>query len=358
VLIRFCIFFSLISISLALEAAQENSIRDETEWRLRDKAALDALNQKMERAVVPIQLPDVEALSDLPKENVCFVIEAIEIEGLLSDWAKSQGNEYIGACLGFENIQAYVRLINQKLLSEGYITSRAVLPEQNIASHLLVIKIQEGIIEKIEFPEDYRFFWRHSLPLQVGNVLNLRDMEQAVDQLNRLQSQSVEFKIQPGTFNNASILVAEVKQTKPWAMSISVDNGGSSTTGEFPVSLNGSIDNVVGVQDSLQYSFSGAREQDTGESNSASFTWSMPIGYWLLEATNSYSDYRQETIGSVRNFELSGYSRDNKVALHYVFSRDNKSKASLLGAIKTRKRRTFIDDTEIEVQKRNLKERE
>lgn len=357
-LLRFYICLALLSISLVLEAAQDNSIRDETEWRLRDKAAQEALDLKMDKTAAPIQLPDVEALPELPKESVCFVIESIDIEGLLSDWAKSQGEEYIGTCLGFENIQAYVRLINQKLLSEGYITSRAFLPEQNIASHHLVIKIQEGVIEKIVFPEEYRFFWRHSLPLQVGNVLNLRDMEQAVEQLNRLQSQSVEFKIQPGTYNNASILVAEVKQTKPWVVNVSVDDGGSSATGKYPASLSGVIDNVIGAQDSLQYAFSGARERDTGESNSASFTWSLPIGYGLLEVSNSLSDYRQETIGSVRRFELSGYGRDKKVAFDYVLSRDNKSKTSVSGAIKTRKRRSFIDGSEIKVQQRNLTELE
>lgn len=357
-LLRFCVFFNLIGISFVLNAAQDNSIRNETEWRLRDKTTQEALDQKMQTISPPIQLPQVGDLPNIPKESVCFVIESIDIEGLLSDWAKSQGEEYIGTCLGFENIQAYVRLINQKLLSEGYITSRAFLPEQNIASHHLVIKIQEGVIEKVVFPEEYRFFWRHSLPLQVGNVLNLRDMEQAVEQLNRLQSQSVEFKIQPGTYSNASILVAEVKQTKSWVVNVSIDDGGSASTGKYPVSLSGVIDNVFGVQDSLQYVFSGSREKDVGESNSASFAWSLPIGYGVLEIADSQSDYRQETIGSVRRFELSGYGRDKKVSFDYVLSRNNKSKTSVSGAIKTRKRRSFIDGSEIKVQQRNLTELE
>jgi len=355
---RWLIGCSLLYISCCLSAAQNDSIRDETEWRLRDKAAQEALEQKMQTISPPIQLPKVGDLPDIPQENICFVIETIEIKGVLSDWATSQGDSYIGQCMGFESIQAYVRLINQKLLAEGYITSRAVLPEQNIASHVLVINIQEGIIEKIDFPEDYRFFWRHSLPLQVGKILNLRDIEQAVDQLNRLQSQDVEFKIQPGTYSNASILVAQVKQTKPWSINFSVDNSGSRTTGEYPLSIGGIVDNMVGVQDSLQYSFSRSKENDTGESNSASFSWSLPIGYWLLEVSGSRSNYRQETIGSVRNFELSGNGQDKKVALNYVLSRDNKTKTSLLGAVKTRKRHSYIDDTEIEIQQRNLTELE
>ncbi|MGO2233026.1 hypothetical protein B6N13_16495 [Marinomonas sp. UCMA 3892] len=42
-------------------------------------------------------------------------------------------------------------MINQKLLAEGYIASRTVLPEQNIASHVLLINIQEGKILNLRY---------------------------------------------------------------------------------------------------------------------------------------------------------------------------------------------------------------
>jgi hemolysin activation/secretion protein len=347
----------LLTLCFFIEAVYgEESASDNEEWRLRDKAIQEALEEKLHLTAPSIQLPEVESLPEVSEEAVCFVIKKIEITGLLSDWAKTQGHSYIGKCTGFTTIQAYVRLINQKLLSEGYITSRAVLPEQNIASGALIILIQEGVIEKITFPDDYRFFSYLALPLEVGNVLNLRDMEQAVDQLKRLQSQNVEFKIRPGTFSNGSVLVAEVAVKKPWLINMSLDDSGSDETGNYPFSLTATVDNVLGLQDSLKYALSWAREADTGESNSASLTWSLPIGYGLFEFTNSRSDYRQESEGSVTNFELSGTSYDNKLALTYVLSRNNKSKTSLLGKLKTRERRSYIDGTEIEVQQRNLTE--
>lgn len=342
-----------------LNVAHGESIDDKMAWQSRDKTIQESFYKDLELSSKPIQLPEIEPLPELPElseKEVCFVIDVIEIEGLLSDWSKEQGQDYIGQCVGFESIQAYVRLINQKLLSEGYVTSRAVLPEQNIASHTLVIKIHEGTIEGITFPEDYRFFWEQSLPLKVGNVLNLRDMEQAVEQLNRLQSQDIKFNIEPGVYSNGSVLVAEVKPTKPWYFGMSTDNSGSASTGEYPVSLSGGVDNVLGIQDTLSYSLSGSREADTGESNSASVSWNAPIGYWLLGLSDSSSDYRQKTIGSVRDFELSGSSHDKKLSLDYVLLRDNKKKVSLFGAIKTRRRRSYIDGTEIEVQRRDLTE--
>jgi hemolysin activation/secretion protein len=356
VLIRFCIFFSLISISLALEAAQENSIRDETEWRLRDKTAQESLDKKLENTAPPIQLPEVEPITELPEETHCFFIKEIQVEGLLSDWATSNGEEYLGQCIGHEAISAYVRLIDQTLLAEGYVTSRAVLPEQNIASGLLVIQIQAGVIEKIVFPDDYLFIWENAQPMYPGKVLNLRDIEQAVDQLNRLQSQSVEFKIEPGSYGGASILVAEVVSKKPWTVNASIDDSGSAQTGRYPVSYGTTLDNAFGVQDSLSFSGSRARQAETGASNSTSFGWSLPMGYWLLEANTSWFDYRQEVIGDVQDFELSGLGKDKKISLNRVVFRDNKTKANLFGSVKKRKRRSFINDAESLSKRRDLTE--
>lgn len=335
---------------------QASSIDDELEWRLRDRAAQEAFNETLELSSKPVQLPEVEVLSDLPDEEICFVIDVIDIEGLLSDWAKKQGQNYIGQCVGFKSIQSYVRLINQKLLADGYITSRAFLPEQNLSEGTLEVIIQKGIIEEIRYPEGYRFYSSLAIPLTVGNVLNLRDMEQAVDQLNRLQSHDVEFKVQPGLNVNTSVLVAEVTQTKPWQITLSVDDSGSDSTGNYPLTLSATIDNIIGVQDSFKYATTWARAEDAGESNSSSVAWSLPLGYWLMTYTGSQSDYLQDTEGTVTDFELSGNSNDHSLALAYVAARDNKSKTTFTGTVKTRERRSYLDDAEIEVQARDLTE--
>ncbi|AEF54858.1 ShlB/FhaC/HecB family hemolysin secretion/activation protein [Marinomonas posidonica] len=346
-------FVCLSNLSLS---AQEESLRNQTDWRLRDKATEEAFDKSLKEATPPIQLPQVQSLPQPTEEEVCFVIDHLNIDGLLSDWALAQGEQYLGECVGFQTLKAYVRLINQKLLAEGYVTSRAVLPEQNIASHTVSVTIQEGVVERIVFPENYRFFWQNALPIEEGKVLNLRDMEQAVEQLSRLQSQEVEFKIQPGTYPNASILVAELKQTKPWSMNASVDDSGSVSTGRYPLSINTTIDNFIGAQDAFTVSMSAAKEGAMGESNSQSFSWTVPLGYGLFGYSNSRSDYRQITEGSVRSFELSGNSRDDKLSLDYVVLRNNKVKLTLNSALKTRLRRSYIEDAEIEAQRRNLTE--
>ncbi|WP_460750514.1 ShlB/FhaC/HecB family hemolysin secretion/activation protein [Marinomonas epiphytica] len=338
-------------------SAEEETIRNQADWRLRNKEAEETLNRSLEEARPPIQLPQPPVTPQIVEdEEVCFVVDHIEVNGLLSDWALAQGEQYLGQCIGVQTLKAYVRLINQKLLADGYVTSRAVLPEQNIASRTVMIKVEEGFVERIVFPREYRFSWKNALPVKEGKVLSLRDMEQAVEQLSRLHSQDVKFSIKPGNYPNSSILIAEVKQSKSWLISTSIDDSGSEATGKYPLTVNAVVDNFVGAQDVLATSFSRSRGGAVGESNSRYFSWSMPFGYWLLGLSYSHSDYLQVTQGSVRDFELSGNSQNSKLSLDYVALRNNKAKLTLNSELKTRTRRSYVEDAEINAQRRNLTE--
>jgi len=346
------------SISLAnTTTAIDNKAANSTEWKLRDKEAQQALDRKAGSTKPPIQLPTVTPLAPVVGGNkVCFHINHLQVTGFYSPWAILEGQKLIGKCAGQESILSFVRLINEKLLHDGYITSRAILPEQNISSGKLEIRIEKGIVEQIVFPENYQFYWQRAFPIKPGDILNIRAMEQGLEQLNRLQSQDVSFKIKPGSYNGASIIVVDVKQTKPWKLDFSVDDSGSETTGEYPLTLGFSLDNTLGIEDSLSYSRSYARKSTTGESNSESLSLDIPFGYSTLGLNISKFDYQQQAVGSVKNFILSGTGRDEKISFDHILFRDNTIKAGWYSAVKKRERRSYIDDTEIQVQRRNLSE--
>ena len=351
VLVFFLRFFLLACLFLLFVGSVfADTFDDRKGWQKRDKIAQKIINEKLEQSKKTIQLPKVDTLPLLENESICFYINSIKVEGLLSEWIRSKGQTYIGQCVGLNSIQAYVRLINTKLLSEGYITSIAVLPEQNLNSKTLIIKIFEGTIAKIEFPKNYPFYGNLSIPLEEGEVLNLRDMEQAVDRLNRLRSQNAEFKIKPGLNNNESILVAEIKETKRWHFGMSIDNSGSESTGQFPLSLNGTIDNAFFIEDSFSYTLSSASSGNAGKSESTSISWDIPFGYWILSLSNSFSNYKQETVLAGTAFELTGNTNDKKLSLNYTYSRDNQTKKFLFGHIKVRERHNFFAGEEFSNQ--------
>nr|WP_323744887.1 POTRA domain-containing protein [Noviherbaspirillum soli] len=56
-----------------------------------------------------------------------------------------------------------------------------------------------GIIRAIRFADTVRQFqWRSAFPAAPGDLLNLRDVEQGLEQMKRLPSQDVDIDIMPG----------------------------------------------------------------------------------------------------------------------------------------------------------------
>lgn len=350
-------FLSIVSMQLVAATGEElaEEARNRTERLLREKAEQKAFEAQIADPSKPIQLPEPDQLPEFDQEEVCFDIDDIQVEGLFAKKIRAQGKQYIGQCIGQETISAYIRVINQQLLADGFITSRAVLPEQNLTEGILIIRVLAGKIEAIIFPEDYDALWQHALPLSVGNVLNMRDLEQGIDQLNRLNSQDVELKIEPGSDAGQSKLVAYIKNSKPWQYSLATDDNGSEDTGKYPLSTTLTLSNFLNVQDVITYSTSqDADTNDEAGSTSESISLSIPFGYWTATLDLNRFDYYQIVEGEVLRPTISGFGHDEKLTLDHVAFRNNRIKLSWSFGIKKRTRRSFTDDSENLPQSRNL----
>ncbi len=349
--------FSVITLLLlpCLVHSLEPGIADQIDWDQRNKAEQIEIQDRLSDTERPAQLPtDVD--NDLPPvETACFHVKSIDIiDGFLS-LPENFNENYIDQCLGKNGITQYLRLLNKFLLAEGYITARAVLPEQDLSIGQLKIKIMSGAIDQIHFPEDYSAYWGHALPFKKGKSLNIRDMEQGIDHLNRLISQDVKFDVEPGREVGTSKIVANVTKKRPWTAGLSIDDGGSESTGLHQVSFNTSLSNTLRIQDVV--SLSATRDLDDNSDNTSRsyrVSLSVPLGYWLFDLGANGSEYEQLVNGAVQNFISTGDSHDESVKATYVAYRDNKSKASIYGNIRKRTRRGYINDTEVEVQRRNL----
>jgi hemolysin activation/secretion protein len=71
-----------------------------------------------------------------------------------------------------------------------------------------------------------------AFPGKVGEALNLREVEQLVDQLNRLPSKQAQMELTPGTQIGGSEVVVKNTPQKPWRASLSRNNDGQKSTGE------------------------------------------------------------------------------------------------------------------------------
>lgn len=78
----------------------------------------------------------------------------------------------------------------------------------------------------------------------------------------------------------------------------------------------------------------------------------MPFGYWQFSVTASDYDYHQTVAGAVEDYQYSGESQNLGMQLSRVLHRNGTQKTVLTYDVQARRSRNYINDTEIEVQRR------
>jgi hemolysin activation/secretion protein len=345
-------FLLCISVPLLAETV---SLADQIDRDQRNREEQKEIQERISDVIPPAQLPKSSEFPIPPIEARCFTVNNIDVSGAFISLPNGLSRHYIDQCIGKDGIALYLRAINKILLAKGYITARAVLPQQDLSSGELKIQILSGKLEEVVFPESYDAYWRHVLPMEVGESLNIRDMEQAVDQLNRLSSQDIKFDIEPGLNPGTSKIVAKVKELKAFNGGISIDDAGSESTGVHQVSADFSYSNLFSIQEIITASITRDLDDNSDDtSRNYRVGLSLPYEYWLLDISANGSEYEQLVKGDVQSFVSSGNSNDEKLKATYVAYRDNKSKVSLYTGVRKRTRRGYINDAEIAVQRRNL----
>jgi hemolysin activation/secretion protein len=197
--------------------------------------------------------------------------------------------------MGVGQINHLLATITALYVDAGYIASRPSLSSAPAAGQSLDIVVDEGYIESIELADQ-------SLPVSLGGAfpgmlgkpLNLRDLEQGLDQLNRLRSIDLTADIAPGSQPGASriILRSRTNGQSRWALGLGADNLGSASTGRDRDTLSLSLDSPLELNDSLNLSASDTLNQGDRYSRNASLYYAIPYGYWTFSAFASHAEYR------------------------------------------------------------------
>jgi hemolysin activation/secretion protein len=310
---------------------------------------------------VRLQKEEAPAISfDLPVETPCFPIDKVELAGGIPQelaWTREYLALYAGRCIGREGINLIAKRLSERLIARGYITTRVGVPEQELSSGTLTLMLVPGVIRTVRFSDEALYgSWRSAFPTGPGRILNLRDLEQGLEQMKRLPFQEVNFDIVPGEFPGESDVVIAVTRQKPWRLSLATDDAGSRSTGKLQGTATLSVDNIAGINDLFYIS---GNHDLTGQNNrhgtrGGSAYYSIPYGYWTASLFASQQEYHQLVQGVVEPFEYSGSNKSVEFTLQRVLLRQQNSKSALQLSIGKRQARTYLDDTEIEVQRRNV----
>ena len=356
----------LLSSMLGPMATAQSNLGDFTAQELQRQQERERVLREQQERTPDVRLPAVvpEAIERLPvSETPCFTIDTIVLQSDTPqfDWALKAADPTedpaTGRCLGSKGINLAMKRIQDAIVARGFVTTRVLAEAQDLQAGTLTLTVIAGRIHAIRFSADSgeRANAVNAVPLRPGDLLNLRDIEQALENFKRVPTVEADIEIVPGEQIGESDLVISWRQSFPLRLTLSADDGGIETTGKYQGSVTVSADNPLGLNDLFYASFNHDLGGGGGR-GTRGYTahYALPWDYWLLSATASANRYHQTVAGASQRYDYSGTSANSEVKLARLIYRDatNKTSVSLRGYLTDSS--NFIDDTEVEVQHRRM----
>ncbi len=271
-------------------------------------------------------------------------------------FAREWLDHYAEQCVGKQGVDTLVKGLSQAILARGYITTRVLVPEQDLSTGTLKFALIPGVIGHVRFADEkLRGTWKTAFPTRDGELLNLRDLEQGLEQMKRVSSQDVSMQIVPTGVPGESDVVLDVKRGKPWTVVASIDKSGTRATGKLQGNLSLGIDNPLGLNDVFNVGVS--QDLEFGDKRLGSHGWngfySIPWGYWTATLSAYTNTYYQRIAGVNQTFVASGNSKTVDFKLARVLSRSQNDVFGAQFRLSRRFGESFIEDTEIPQQHRN-----
>lgn len=278
-----------VSAQSPVDAAAQTAERVQREQQDRQREEFRRASQAHQPPTsieVPLPATHVPVSSEIKREIHTLIISGAD--HMRAEFHDRLRTEYTGS-LGVSDVQALLSAITRHYVLRGYATTRAYLPEQDLSTGVLQVVVVEGRIERFEGVG----VSGNIFPAERGELLDLRKIEQGLDNLNRLASNDAKLELLPGTTAGDSIVAIRNTPGRRWHLSSSLDNSGSEDTGRNQASLTFSLDNALGWADYLSVTHRRAvpyhSDREASQSTTASYT--VPWGWNALTVGGSISSY-------------------------------------------------------------------
>ncbi len=362
------------SFQAALADTIEESESRRQEMRRRQQ------EQQLQREV-DVRLDDTRQSTLTPSaaESPCFPIHTVTLTGdaagrfqfALKKALKETGFQS-GQCLGAQGVNRIMVAAQNAVIGRGYTTTRILAAPQDLNSGTLELTVLPGKVRSVRTDTSHNdqtraariAAFQNEIPLKGGDILNLRRIEQGLENLKRVPTAEADIQIVPADAPDESdIVVAWRQRLLPYRLSLGVDDSGSKTTGKYQGSLTFSADNPFGLSDLFYLSYGrhlghtdahtdSEGKKTAGGTQSYAFHYSVPAGNWLWSWNHNYYRYHQAVAGINEVYDYNGKSRGSDIGFTRLLYRDARRKSHIGFKLWQKENQSFIDDAEVEVQRR------
>lgn len=226
-------------------------------------------------------------------EEVKIVLQELVVSGVTqieADRLEEKFLPWIGKRVGLQDLLTIAGEITELYKDEGYVTTRAIVPPQQVENGTVHIHVVEGKIGEIKIEGNKWVdmdYIRKRIDAQAGDVFRLQSLEEDVVALNRnTLFDRVHATLKPGDKPGTSDVVVSVDDHFPVHLSLSIDNFGRENIGLYRPGITLSHENLTGNGDSLVSNVTLA--SDT-VSNFVQYSYPLTDDGWTIGGQYAYS---------------------------------------------------------------------
>jgi hemolysin activation/secretion protein len=173
-------------------------------------------------------------------------------------------------------------------INNGYITSGAVIPDQDVKDGVIQIQIIEGALSRIDV-EGNNWFRRsylgNRLMLGAGPPLKIEPLQERLQLLQRdPRIERINADLRPGDQRGESILTVKVREARPWKVWLDFNNYQTPIVGAERGLITLAHQNVTGHGDPFSITYGGSR----GVHPIIDTSYTLPLNRYDTTFTASY----------------------------------------------------------------------
>ena len=347
-------FWLFLMFSYCSYANQQELIREERRRQAEEIRKLEKNELKDE-----VKLNDIEE----DAQAMGSEIRNITIEGntiLKKSEIELLKKRYISR-KGGKNILNLMKELENMYLEEGYISVRVKIDmeKSNIQEGKIFLKVIEGHVEKIIFKngksqEKLKIFT--SFPIYKGKILNINDLDQGIDNLNSVSSNSARVDITAGNELGGSIVEIDNHKRKKVSGAVNYNDLGQSSTGKDRIKFSLIFEDVAGINDTFastyQRKLGNSRKYKDNEN--FSFYYRVPVKYWEFSISKDQSEYLSTIKSFAHTYEITGVSKNMNYSARRIISRNSNGKTSVGVTLTNKETKNYFDGIKLITSSRKL----
>jgi len=330
----------------------------------KESVAQESLISEAQRKLLPILRPALVPQAATPADDGLFIAETpcgaigtVELAPSTPAFLNAVAQSARGHCIGANGLARLQRKLQNELIARGYITSRLSLAVDGRNAETLVVAVHYGRVGQLKLSagSSPRFHPAFTFPLAPGDVLNLRQIEQGLENIGLIPDVVSDIRITPGSAPGESDIEIYRRQDKYWRMAAWMDDSGARSTGRYQAGGALYLDNPSALNDVFYASMAHSVFTSSRKGNeSRALYYSLPFGFWSVNLFAGDSRYHQTINGNATAYRYQGRSAYWGGQAGYTLSRSSSQRTALSAQLLQRVYRYYLNDTEIELQRARL----